>query len=172
MTRQLHQSYWVSQSYNRRVPKVHILRGYFSFFRLNDWLRSVLLFGLCLRYQYWYTFFRVTQEVCGFFFVNILGVCPNRDIDFCINLGLGTKPISMCPYSMALTELKKLKDQLHELSSKGFIRSSVLHWYAPVLFVKNKNGYIQMYINYLQFIKVTINNIYSFSYIEDLFDCL
>ena len=44
---------------------------------------------------------------------------PNRDIDISIDLDLGTKPISISPYHMALGKLKELKDQ--DLLSKGFI---------------------------------------------------
>ena len=35
-------------------------------------------------------------------------------------------------------ELRELKAQLEELLSKGFIRSSISPWGAPVLFVKKK----------------------------------
>ncbi|WMV18339.1 hypothetical protein MTR67_011724 [Solanum verrucosum] len=47
------------------------------------------------------------------------------DIDFAINLELGTNHISIPHYRMAPAESKELKDQLHDLLSKGFIRSSV-----------------------------------------------
>ncbi|GJT46696.1 putative nucleotidyltransferase, ribonuclease H [Tanacetum coccineum] len=41
---------------------------------------------------------------------------------------------------MAPIELKELKDQLQELSERGFIRPSVSRWGTPVLFVKKKDG--------------------------------
>ena len=37
-------------------------------------------------------------------------------------------------------ELKELKIQLQELLNKGFIKSSVSLWGAPVLFVKKNDG--------------------------------
>ncbi|XP_070014839.1 uncharacterized protein [Nicotiana sylvestris] len=37
---------------------------------------------------------------------------PDRDIDFAIDLLLGTQPISIPPYRMAPSELKELKEQL------------------------------------------------------------
>ncbi|KAL0415856.1 UNVERIFIED_CONTAM: Retrovirus-related Pol polyprotein from transposon [Sesamum latifolium] len=40
---------------------------------------------------------------------------------------------------MAPSELKELKKQLEELLDKGFIRSSISPWGAPVLFVKKKD---------------------------------
>ncbi|XP_070014428.1 uncharacterized protein [Nicotiana sylvestris] len=73
---------------------------------------------------------------------------PDRDIDFGIDLIPGTQPISIPPYRIAPTELKKLKEQLQELLDKGFIRPNVLPWGAPILFVKKKDGTIQMCIDY------------------------
>ncbi|WMV59207.1 hypothetical protein MTR67_052592 [Solanum verrucosum] len=49
-----------------------------------------------------------------------------RDIDFAIDLEQGTKPIYIPPYHMSPTELKKLKDQLQDLMSKGFILPNTL----------------------------------------------
>ena len=56
----------------------------------------------------------------------------------------GTKPISIPLYHMAPAELKELKNQLQDLLSKGFSRSSVSSWVAPVLFVKKKDGTMRM----------------------------
>ena len=52
------------------------------------------------------------------------GLPPEREIEFCIDVVLGTDPISMPPYRMALTELSELKEQLQDLFDKGFIRPS------------------------------------------------
>ncbi|XP_069152913.1 uncharacterized protein [Solanum lycopersicum] len=52
------------------------------------------------------------------------GLPLDRDIDFCIDVELGTQPISIPPYHIALAELKELKEQLQDLLSKGFIRPS------------------------------------------------
>jgi len=46
---------------------------------------------------------------------------PERKINFCTNLLLNTKPISIPPYHMALAKLKELKEQLKNLLDKGFI---------------------------------------------------
>lgn len=40
------------------------------------------------------------------------GMPLDSDIDFCIDLELGTHPISISPYKMALVELRELKVQL------------------------------------------------------------
>ena len=66
-------------------------------------------------------------------------------------------------------ELKKLKEQLKDLLDKGFIRPSITPWGAPVLFVKKKDSYLRVCIDYRQFNKVTINNKYPNPRIEGLF---
>ena len=66
---------------------------------------------------------------------DIVGLPPEREVEFTIDLIPGTEPISIPPYRMAPTELRELKAQLEELLSKGFIRLSISPWGAPVLFV-------------------------------------
>ncbi|XP_024965131.1 uncharacterized protein LOC112505456, partial [Cynara cardunculus var. scolymus] len=53
------------------------------------------------------------------------GVPPEREIEFIIDLVPGAAPISKAPYRMAPTEMKELKEQLEDLSNRGFIRPSV-----------------------------------------------
>ncbi|KAA0025384.1 gag-protease polyprotein [Cucumis melo var. makuwa] len=53
------------------------------------------------------------------------GLPPPREIDFAIELELGTAPIFRASYRMAPAELKELKVQLQELLDKGFIQTSV-----------------------------------------------
>ena len=69
-----------------------------------------------------------------------------REIDFGIYIILDTRPISIPPYRMAPVELKELKEQLKGLLDKGFIRTSVLPWGAPILFVRKKDGFLRMCI--------------------------
>ncbi|XP_047258610.1 uncharacterized protein LOC124890832, partial [Capsicum annuum] len=69
---------------------------------------------------------------------------PNREIDFGIDLLTDTHPISILPYMMAPTKLKELKEQLADILYKGFIHPSVSSWGALVLFVRNKDGYLQV----------------------------
>nr|GFB71925.1 retrotransposon protein, putative, Ty3-gypsy subclass [Tanacetum cinerariifolium] len=73
---------------------------------------------------------------------------PVCEVEFNIELILGSEPISKAPYHMAPIELKELKDQLQELLKRGFIRPSVSPWCAPVLFVKKKNGSMRLCIDY------------------------
>ncbi|XP_050233405.1 uncharacterized protein LOC126681891 [Mercurialis annua] len=100
------------------------------------------------------------------------GLPPDREIEFCIELAPGTKPISIPPYRMAPAELKKLKDQLEELLDRDLVRPSVPPWGPPVLFVKKKDNSFRLCIDYRQMNKVTIKNKYPLPRIDDLFDQL
>ncbi|GJZ77114.1 putative reverse transcriptase domain-containing protein [Tanacetum coccineum] len=50
------------------------------------------------------------------------GLPPPRQVEFRIELVLGAAPVARPPYRLAPSEMKKLSDQLKELSEKGFIR--------------------------------------------------
>src|SRR5262249_42441079 len=76
------------------------------------------------------------------------------------------------PYRMASIKLKELKVQLQDLLDKGFIRPSNSLWGAPVLFVKKKDGYLRLCIDYRQLNRVTVKNRYLLPRIDDLFDQL
>jgi hypothetical protein len=84
----------------------------------------------------------------------------------------GTNPISKAPYRMALSKLKELKEQLHKLLDKGFIRPNISSWEALVLFVKKKDKSMRMCIDYQELNKVTIKNQYPLPRIDDLLDQL
>ena len=89
---------------------------------------------------------------------DISGLPPDREIEFVIELVPRTEPISIPPYRMAPAELKELKAQLKELLRKGFIRPSISLWGAPVLFVKKKDGSLQLCIDCRQLNRATIRN--------------
>ncbi|XP_070036948.1 uncharacterized protein [Nicotiana tomentosiformis] len=100
----------------------------------------------------------------------LLGILPDREIDFGIDVMSSTQPISIPPYKMAPAELKEIKEKLKYLLEKGFIRPSVLPWGASVLFLRKKDGSLRMCIDYRQLNKVTIKNKYQLPRIDDLFD--
>jgi hypothetical protein len=101
-----------------------------------------------------------------------LGMPPDRDIEFDIELQPGTTPISKRPYRMPPTELAELKKQLQELLDKGFIRPSTSPWGCPALFVKKKDESLRLCIDYHPLNVVTIMNKYPLPRIDVLFDQL
>ena len=114
----------------------------------------------------------VVREFPDVFLEELPFIPLEREVDLAIEIVPGTVPMSRAPYRMAPTELKELKSQLQELLDKGFIRSTVSPWGAPVLFVKKKDGTLRMCIDYRQINKVTVKNKYLLLRIEVLFDQL
>ena len=114
----------------------------------------------------------VVREFSDVFSEDLVGIPPNREIDFQIELAPGTEPISKAPYRMAPSKLKELKVHMEELVSKGFVRLSTSPWGAPVLFVKKNYGSMRLCIDYRELNKVTIRNQYTLPRIDDLFDQL
>ena len=74
----------------------------------------------------------IVREFLDVFPADLPGMPTDRDIDFCIDLESGTRPISIHPYRMAPVELRELKAQLQDFLSKGFIRPSASPWGAPI----------------------------------------
>nr|GFC10030.1 putative reverse transcriptase domain-containing protein [Tanacetum cinerariifolium] len=103
---------------------------------------------------------------------DLSGLPPIRPMEFQIDLVLGAAPVARAPYRLAPSEMKKLAEQLKELSDKGFIRPSSSPWGAPVLFVKKKDGSFRMCIDYRELNKLTVKNRYPLPRIDDLFDQL
>jgi hypothetical protein len=97
---------------------------------------------------------------------------PDRDVEFVINLVLGTAPIAQSPYRMAEVELKLLKADLDSLLEKGFIRPSASPWGSPALFVPKKDGTQRLCVDYHALNAVTIKNKYPLPRIDDLMDYL
>jgi hypothetical protein len=113
---------------------------------------------------------RIVCEYLDVFLEEILGMPPDHDIEFSIELLLGTAPISKRAYRMDVKDLMKLKKQIEELLEKGFIRPSSSPRGASVLFVNNKDGSRRMCVDYRSLNEVTIKNKYPLPRIEDLFD--
>jgi hypothetical protein len=114
----------------------------------------------------------VVCEYADVFPDELLGMPPDRDIEFAIELQPGTTPISKRPYRMPPVELAELKKQLQELLDKGFIRPSTSPWGCPALFVKKKDKSLRLCIDYRPLNAVTIKNKYPLPHIDVLFDQL
>jgi hypothetical protein len=82
----------------------------------------------------------VMEEFLDVFLDELLGMPPDRDIEFIIELLPGTAPIAKRPYRMGVDELEELKKQIKKLQDKCFIRPSSSPWGAPVIFVDKKDG--------------------------------
>ena len=102
----------------------------------------------------------------------LLGLPPQREIEFAIDVAQGGTLASITSNRMASVELKELKLYLQELLEKGFIHLSVSPWGAPVLFVKNKDGTLRLCVDYRKLNKMTVQNKYSLPRIDYLFNQL
>jgi hypothetical protein len=114
----------------------------------------------------------VVCEYADVFLDELLGMPPDQDIEFAIELQPGTTPISKRPYRMPPAELAELKKQLQEMLDKGFIRPSTSPWGCPALFVKKKDESLRLCIDYRPLNEVTIKNKYPLPRIDVLFDQL
>jgi hypothetical protein len=104
----------------------------------------------------------VVCEFSGVFPKDLLGLPPERDVEFVIELKPGTAPISRRSYHMPPIELAELKTQLQDLLEKGFIRPCSSPWGCPAIFVKKKDQTLRMCVNYRPLNEVTIKNMYPF----------
>jgi hypothetical protein len=79
-------------------------------------------------------------RIVSIFLEELPGMPPDHEIEFVIDLVLGTAHIFKRPYTMAANQLAELKEQLQELLDKGYIRPSASPRGAPVIFVPKKGG--------------------------------
>ena len=113
--------------------------------------------------------------VCEFpnvFPAELLGLPPDRDVKFKIELVPGMAPISRRPYRIPPNELAELKIQLQDLLDKGLIQPSSSLWGCTALFVKKKDKSLRMCVDYRPLNAVTIKNKYLLPRIDILFDQL
>jgi hypothetical protein len=114
----------------------------------------------------------VVNEFPDVFPEELLGMPPDREIMFVIELKPGTTSIYKTPYRMATLELAELKEHIKELLEKGFIHPSSSPWGAPVIFVLKKDGTQRLCVDYHALNEVTVKNKYPLPRIDDLFDQL
>jgi hypothetical protein len=80
----------------------------------------------------------VVREFLDVFSDDLLGMPPERDIEFKIELQPNTETIARSPYKMSQNELAELKIQLKALLDKGYIRPSSSPWGCPASFVSKR----------------------------------
>jgi hypothetical protein len=90
----------------------------------------------------------VVQEFLDVFPDDLLGMPPEKDIEFKIELQSGTALVAKSPYKMTREELAYLKIQLKNLLDKGYIRRSSSPWGCPTLFVKKKDEALRLCVDY------------------------
>ena len=98
----------------------------------------------------------IVNEFLDVFPEEIPRMPPVRVFGFTIDLIPGAGPISKAPYRMAPVEMEELKKQVEELLEKGYIRSSVLAWGEPVLFILKKDGSMRLHIGYRELNKINV----------------
>ena len=63
----------------------------------------------------------IVSEFPEVFPEELIGLPPDRELEFSIDLIPSSAPISQAPYRMAPLKLKELKVQLQDLVDRGFI---------------------------------------------------
>jgi hypothetical protein len=114
----------------------------------------------------------VVREFLCVFPDYLLGMPPEKAIEFNIELQPGIAHISKAPYKMSREELTELKIQLKDLLDKGFIRPSSSPWGCPALFVSKQDKCLCLCVDYRLLNAVTIKNKYPLPHINILFDQL
>nr|GEW72496.1 putative reverse transcriptase domain-containing protein [Tanacetum cinerariifolium] len=114
----------------------------------------------------------VVREFPDVFSEELHGLPPVCQVEFQIDLTPRTALVARAPYRLAPSEIQELSNQLQELVDRGFIRLSTSPWGDPILFVKKKDVSFRMCIDYREFNKLTVKNLYPLSRIDDLFDQL
>jgi hypothetical protein len=110
------------------------------------------------------------HEYPNAFLNDLLGMPPDRAIEFKIELQPGTAPVYKRSYPMVSNELAELKTWLQELLDKGYIRPSYSPWGCPALFVAKKDKTQCLCVDYRPLNAVTVKNKYLLPYIDTLFD--
>ena len=94
----------------------------------------------------------------------------HQPYDLHIDLEEGTKPPLGHLYSLSEAELKALYEFIDENLSSGFIWPTSSSHGAPVLFVKKKNGGLQLCVNFHGLNKITKKDRYPLALITNLLD--
>jgi hypothetical protein len=100
---------------------------------------------------------RVVRDFPDVFPEELLGMPPDREVEFVIDLLPETAPISIRPY-MTSVELKELKKQLMELQEAGYICLNSSPCGALILIVQKKEGSQGMCVDYRSLNDVTVKN--------------
>jgi hypothetical protein len=91
----------------------------------------------------------VVREFPNVFLEYLLGMPPERAIEFKIQLQPGIAHIAKSSYRMMPLELAELKLQLKDLLGKGYIHLSSSPWGCQSFFMKKKGEALHLCVDYL-----------------------
>jgi hypothetical protein len=111
----------------------------------------------------------VVNEFPDIFPEDLPGMPPDGDIEFVIEMNLGTAPIYKTPFRTTTPKLAELKEHIKELLEKEFIHPSSSPWGTPMIFVLKKDGTQRLCVDYCALNEVTVRNKYLLPRIDDLF---
>jgi hypothetical protein len=97
-------------------------------------------------------------------------LAPHRPYDLKINLEDGASPPLGPMYSLSSSETQALREFIDEHLSIGFIRQSRSPHGAPVLFVRKKDGSLQLCIDFRGLNRISKKDRYPLPLISDLLD--
>ena len=100
------------------------------------------------------------------------GMPAERDTVHRIKLEPGSVPPYMRQYRVSTAELAEVRQQLNEYLEKGWIRPSCLPYGAPIIFIRNKTGELQMTVDYRALNRQTKKDAYPLPRIDNLLDKL
>jgi len=80
----------------------------------------------------------------------------------------GAKPPFGRIYAMSHAELKEVRKWIDENLSKSFIRASSSSVTSPILFVKKKDGSLQLCVDYRALNNITVKDRHPLPHIEEI----
>jgi hypothetical protein len=93
-----------------------------------------------------------------------------KEVDHCISIKNGTKPINIRPYRYAYYQKEEIEKQAHEMLNFGLIRPSTSLFSSPVLLVKKKDGTWRFCIDYKALNAATVKDPFPIPTVDDMLD--
>ncbi|XP_073033835.1 uncharacterized protein [Primulina eburnea] len=99
------------------TPYIYCLKAHEMLSKGVSWVLAAVI-DLNTEMKIEFNEIEVVRDFPDVFADDVLGLPPDREVEFVIDLVPGTAPISKAPYRMAPTEMKELKNQLQDLLDK------------------------------------------------------
>ena len=77
----------------------------------------------------------MVREFADIFLEELPRMPPERELEFTLELKLGTELIVRIPYHMSTPELQEFRMKLKKLLDLGLIRPCVSPWGVPIIFI-------------------------------------